>query len=151
MSQTLTPTAAEQALLDQVTIPAFFEKVASVSGISPSSPEASQMACHYGDLVAPAVGMYIREKIANQSAESDRLVKAAFDATLDVAGVQRKQASEPAESFLKLDGLRDAALTVVDDMAKRAAMTNNPIPPTAPAVGNEEDDDKKTEVETPAA
>lgn len=106
---------ARAKLVEELTIPYFFAKVAADTGVSPPTGEAANRLRVYADQVRAGVDNYIQKKA---SAQVQQLVAAA-DAAAQLLGT--KQAAAPAQltkidDLLTAPGVRDA----VDVLLKSA-------------------------------
>lgn len=146
---TITP---EQHLLRTVSVPAFFEKVAAEAAISPPDDAAAKRLLDLGDLVAPAVGLFVEKCAAAQGVSHDAVVKAAAEAAFEAVGLPLNRAPEAAAiSYLQLPGVKEAAAAMAEalrqqaEAQKAANLACGPMPPGAakPVEGEDEEDDKK--------
>lgn len=85
-------TAEEQVMIEKVAAPAFFAKVAAVTGVTPHDAASADELRLLGDKVVAGVQRYQAKLAAAQAAQQDRLIKAAAAA----AGVLRTRSRPPS-------------------------------------------------------
>lgn len=137
-TQTVDPKAL---LLAEVSVPAFFEKLAAETGFSPPDAATGDTLLGTGNLIANTVDLYLQKAAAAQTGQSASVVKMATDAAFQTAGIfapLNKQAA-PAQ-YLETSGVRDAALLLIAEAQKQASQQPEP---EAPAATPEGDDAKK--------
>ena len=109
---------AQQSLLRQVSVPAFWAKVASDVGYTPADDAAADRVLRLGDLVVPTVALYLEKAAAARSQDASSLVKDAADTAFAAAG-----AIEPSvpSDYLTIPGVRESALSLLSAGAAAAS------------------------------
>lgn len=111
MSQETTHTPDENdTLLGQVAVPAFFQKLAADCGVSPADAAESRRLLELGDLVGPAVALFMHKKATAEREAHMAAAKEAAEAAFRVAGRPAPaRTAGPAEEFLNIPGVKEAA------------------------------------------
>jgi hypothetical protein len=106
-----TPTQSAEAdalLKSEVSIPAFFAKVAADTGISPPGGDAANRLLTVGDLVVAASDMCVAKWAAEGHLDSADPVKSATDVAFAAAGLT-KPAAAAAPDYAEAPGVKAAA------------------------------------------
>ena len=121
-AKTMTTEEARATLINHVSVPAFFEKLAAETGTTPSSEQEARTLLNMGDLVKAAVDLYIQREYEMSRQANSTTVKAAVDAAFEVAGigVPTTQTQTPSVDFLRDEAVKLAAETLFA-AAKQAA------------------------------
>ncbi len=106
-------------LIREVAFPAFFEKLASVAGISPPDAASAQRLVDIGDVVTPAVGLFVEKQARAGATGVASAIKEAADAMFGLLDVPQQPLSSPG-MYLDIPGVRDAALVLADQAQKQA-------------------------------
>lgn len=110
----------EALLLAEVSVPAFFQKLAADVGITPPDSATADSLIGTGNLVTNTVDLYLKKEASLKANGAVSAVKAATDAAFNAAGIFAKQAQEEPVAFLDVSGVRDAALLIVANGMKAA-------------------------------
>lgn len=134
-------TAEDQVMIEKVAAPAFFAKVASVTGLTPHNADAANDLRLLADHVAAGVQRYREKVAAARTSRTNDLVKAAGAAI----GLRTPQPAPSAPTDFLADGEVYAAAAGL--LAKRA----NAAAPALVAPVAKPDDDEDDKEPKPAA
>lgn len=147
----------EALLLAEVSVPAFFQKLAADVGVTPQDVAQADSLIGTGNLVTNTIDLYLKKEASSQTDTTSTIVKAATDAAFSAAGIFAKQAEEKPAAFLDVSGVRDAALLIVangmkaaqdeQDRLKRAA--EGVIPAVNPTGDKAKEEDEEKVVTPP--
>lgn len=147
----------EALLLAEVSVPAFFQKLAADVGITPPDAATADSLISTGNLVTNTVDLYLQKEASLKTSGTVSAVKAATDAAFEEAGLfSTKQATEAPAAFLDVSGVRDAALLIVANGMKAAQEEQDRVKAAAeasaminPSKTEEEDEENKKVVPVP--
>lgn len=144
MSATPAPTAdtnsANAVMLNQVTVPSFFRKMAADCGYTPRAQADAHQTLRLADMVKQAVDRFIHVRETAAEDGVDQAVKVAADVAYELAGVPTQPAAPPTtdDEFMADEAIKAAASVLVNDRVagldlKTPGAEPAPAPPAAPA------------------
>lgn len=142
MSEPTVPTDAQALLMREVSVPAFFEKLAADAGVSGPDPAQAQLLLGLGDQVTPAVARFVEKQARAGQLSAAAVVEKAAGAAREFSGLP--PSPRPADAptgYLAVPGVRDAALKVAEELRKQSMGA-----PAAPSVEEEEAEKEKDKV-----
>lgn len=146
-------TAHEAMLYAEVSIPAFFEKLAGAH-VAPPDADSAQRLLNLGDIVVPAVHLFIEKQASREQQTTAHSIKSAVDAAFAVAGLTARppQPATNAVDFLRIPKIAAAAAAYRAELLKGANEGCGPAMPGTPiARGEEEEEEEKKKRELAAA
>lgn len=147
------PTQLPEAdyLFQQVTAPAFFEKLAADAGVSPPDAATADSLARLGRLIAPAVDLFLRKAASAEAADASSALKQAADDVFEIAGLAEppRWATSTPGQFLDVPGVKAAAESLAAKLGMaECAVPGIPATSPDPKVVDEEDDETN-ETKTP--
>jgi hypothetical protein len=134
---------AADVLLQRVTYPVFFEKIAA-AGVPVNSQASAIELEKLSHVVCPAVARSIERILGAASASELAGIKLASETASRLAGVRTvTPQGSTAGTFAADPSVTDAARALVREQIKAAGLADMLASPTAPKVGEEEDEEEK--------
>lgn len=142
MADAQTPDAT---LVEKVTYPSYFEKLAA-AGVTPRSPEAATTMLKLGSVVGLAVGTAVNRIMAARTSSADSAVKAAADAAFLIANGPPAPVETAPTEFMNDPLVKAAAAALAAERIKESGLgaLMGAVPaPLAAKADDEEEDEKK--------
>lgn len=145
MDQTAQSQADNATLIERISYPLFFQKMAGY-GYGPNSEKAAQDLANLAQMVVPAVDRFVNRELAAVKSARDASVSGALAATMDVAGIA--QPVEPAAApagFMADPAIKAAAERLTAEQFKAAGLVDMIGPGKSKEEEDEEEAKKKME------